>query len=215
MAMHDTVHRMIHYRSPGRPVIPVDVEDIEYLRGLRFSWTKVAQILEISRSTLYRRLEQEGISQSTTYTDMSDVDLDQVIESIKQTHPNDGERMMTGHLTARGIIVPRARMRASIHRIDPIGTAIRRSVTVRRRVYSVEGPNALWHVDGNHKLIKWRFVIHGCCDGYSRMITYLHCCDNNRAGTVLTVFRTAVQTHGLPTQLRSDLGGRILKCGDS
>ena len=28
--------------SPGRPVIPVDIEDIEYLRGLRFSWTEIA-----------------------------------------------------------------------------------------------------------------------------------------------------------------------------
>ena len=188
---------IIIYRSPGRPIISVDVEDIEYLRGLRFSWTKIAKILEISRSTLYRRLEQEGISQSTVYTDISDVDLDRVIASIKQTHPNDGERMMTGHLTTRGIIVPRARMRASVHRIDPINTAIRRSVTVRRRVYSVDGPNALWHIDGNHKLIKWRCVIHGCCDGYSRMITFLHCSDNNRATAVLTNFTTAVQTHGL------------------
>ena len=109
------------------------------------------------------------------YTDISNVDLDRVIASIKQTHPNDGERMMTGHLTTCGIIVPRARMRASIHRIDPINTAIRRSVTVRRRVYNVDGPNALWDIDVNHKLIKWRFVIHGCCDGCSRRITFLHC----------------------------------------
>ena len=23
------------------------------------------------------------------------------------------------------------------------------------------GPNSLWHIDGNHKLIKWHLVIHG------------------------------------------------------
>lgn len=49
-------------RSVGRPTIEVDVCDIEYLRSLRFSWTKIANILGISRSTLYRRLSEEEIS---------------------------------------------------------------------------------------------------------------------------------------------------------
>ena len=29
--------------------------------------------------------------------------------------------------------------------------------------------------DGHHKLIRWRFASHGKIDGYSHMITYLHC----------------------------------------
>jgi len=33
----------------------------------------------------------------------------------------------------------------------------------------------IWHIDGNHSLICWRFVIDGGIDGYSHMITYLHC----------------------------------------
>ena len=65
----------------------------------------------------------------------------------------------------------------------------------------------MWHIDGNHKLIKYRFVIHGAIDGYSRMIMYLSCCDNNRASTVLSCFSKAVQENGLPTHVRSDLGG--------
>ena len=116
-------------RSPGRPAIPVDIEDIEFLRGLRFAWTKIAEVLGISRSTLYRRLEQEGLSRDLTYTDISDADIDQMIVLIKQSHSNDGERLITGHLVTRGIVIPRARIRASIHRVDPINTALRRSVT--------------------------------------------------------------------------------------
>ena len=46
-----------------------------------------------------------------------------------------------------------------------MNTAIR-SVTIRRRVYCVDGPNSLWHIDGHHKLIKWRFVVHGGINGF-------------------------------------------------
>ena len=140
-------------RPPGRPLIPVDLEDIEYLRGLRLPWVKIAQYLGISRSTLYRRLEEEGLSQDAKYTDIADSDLDRVMSAIKQNYRNDGERLVTGHLAAQRIIITRAKLRASIHRVDPANTALRRSVAVRRRVYNVQGPNALWHIDGNHKLI--------------------------------------------------------------
>lgn len=126
---------------------------------------------------------------------------------IKVEHPNDGERLLIGHLANRGIIVQRSRVRAAIHRVDPENTALRRSVTIRRRVYHVDGPNCLWHVDGNHKLIRWRLVIHGGIDGYSRTIVFLNCSDNNRASTVLTAFTNAVRSHGLPERIRTDLGG--------
>ena len=109
--------------------------------------------------------------------------MDQIIREVKDVHPNDGERMIIGHLAQRGVILQRARIRASIHRIDPVNTAIRRSVALRRRVYHVDGPNSVWHLDGHHKLIRWRFVTHGGIDGYSRTITYLRCSNNNSAET--------------------------------
>ena len=191
----------------GRPRLQVSIEEIEYLRGLRFSWTKVAELLGVSRSTLYRRLEEEGIDAASMYTDISNTDLDRMVQSIKEAHPNDGERMVIGHLHHHGIIVPRAKVRASIHRVDPVNTAIRRSVTIRRRVYCVNGPNSLWHIDGHHKLIKWRFVTHGGIDGYSRTIVYLRCSTNNLASTVMASFFDAVSMFGVPDKVRSDLGG--------
>ena len=114
---------------------------------------------------------------------------------------------MIGQLARCGIVLQRSRIRASIHRVDPVNTALRRSVTVRRRVYHVAGTNCLWHIDGNHKLIKWRFVIHGGIDGFSRTIVYLHCSNNNRAVTHLSLFVNALQSYGLPEKVRSDLGG--------
>ena len=185
----------------------VDIEDIEFLGQLRFSYTEIAKILEISRSTLYRRLEEEGISRYSKYSDITDNDLDTEITEIKLDHPNDGERLLIGHLAARGIIVPRAKVRASIHRVDPESTQLRRSITIRRRIYHVEGPNAVWHVDGHHKLIRWRMVTHGSIDGYSRTVVFLKCSNNNRASTVLAAFTAAVEIHGLPERIRTDLGG--------
>ena len=130
-----------------------------------------------------------------------------MIVTIKIDHPNDGERLIIGHLAARSIIIPRARVRASIHRVDPENTALRRSIALRRRVYHSDGPNSVWHLDGHHKLIRWRMVTHGGIDGYSRTVVFLRCSDNNRAYTMLSAFTNGVEEYGLPECVRTDLGG--------
>ncbi|XP_066030637.1 uncharacterized protein [Pocillopora verrucosa] len=63
---------------------------------------------------------------------------------------------------------------------------------IRRHVYNVLSPLALWHMDGNHKLIRWRFVVHDCIDGYSRSVVYLRCDTNDTSDTVLRLFEGAV-----------------------
>ncbi len=194
-------------RSVGRPVMPVDMEDVEFLRTMCFTWTKIAQVLGISRATLYRKLEEESVSRHVYYSTINDSQLDELVKDIKQIHPNDGERSLIGHVARHNVVVPRARLRASIHRVDPVNTAIRRSITIRRRVYHADGPNSVWHIDGHHKLIRWGLVTHGGIDGYSRTIVYLECSDNNRAETVLSAIEKAVGKHGLPSKIRSDLGG--------
>ena len=92
----------------------MDVDDILELRALHYKWTKIASILGISRATLYRRLKEAGISPDDD-TPLSDQQLDEVIFSIKQDHPNDGEILMQGHLLRQGIRVPRQALRNAIH----------------------------------------------------------------------------------------------------
>jgi hypothetical protein len=55
-------------------------------------------------------------------------------------------------------------------------------------------------------MIRWRFVIHGGIDGYSRCIVFLGCSGNNRAHTVLSHFVVATEKYGLPSRVRSDYG---------
>ena len=55
--------------------------------------------------------------------------------------------------------------------------------------------------------LRYRFVIHGCIDGYSRKIIYLKSAGNNRASTVFSFFSNALQEHGLPSRIRGDQGG--------
>lgn len=111
----------------------VDVDDVLELRALHYNWTKIATILEVSRATLYRRLEEAGVSPDD-YTPLSDQQLDEVIHSIKQDHPNDGEVLLQGHLLRQGIRIPRHSLRSAIHRVDHVNIVARKRSVVRRRI---------------------------------------------------------------------------------
>lgn len=138
-------------------------------------------------------------------TAIPDDELDIKIRTITLNR-NIGYRGTRARLLAQGVNVPFHRVRDSMLRVDPGGLALRWGNTVQRRCYNVKSPNELWHIDGNHKLIRWKFIVHGGIDGYSRLITYLGAATNNRAGTVLELFKDATVKFGMPSRVRMDEG---------
>ena len=116
------------------------------------------------------------ISRCSNYTRFFSVS--QAVASIKSQYPNAGEVMLAGYLRAQGILVQRSKTRKAVHGLDP-SVVERKRPAIRRRVYSVPCPNYIWHIDGNHKLIRWRFVLHHGIDGFSRLITFCLCSTNN------------------------------------
>ncbi|RUA04468.1 MAG: hypothetical protein DSY43_06230 [Gammaproteobacteria bacterium] len=192
----------------GRPRIVVNLTQIEYLRTWRFTWSRICYTLCTSRTTLWRRLKEVNYDfQQTRFTDISSAELERQIGDVKANFVNCGERMVLGILRSRGIYVARHRVRDIIRRIDPINTALRWRAMHPRYQYNVPGPNALWHIDGLHKLIKWGFVVHGGIDGYSRLIVFLTCATNNRAATVFSSFLGGTRRYGIPSRIRTDYGG--------
>ncbi|XP_028407186.1 uncharacterized protein LOC114529573 [Dendronephthya gigantea] len=193
----------------GRPRFEISREQLEFFLEQIFTLREISCLMGVSESTVKRRIREFGINIRDGYCEFHDEQLDQLVLQFLTDFPNSGYRRMTGFLLSAGHRVQQHRVRESMRRVDPIGVFLRALEirTVRRRRYQVPGPLALWHIDGNHKLIRWRFVIHGGIDGYTRMIVFLRCSTNNKASTVLELFQEAVQKFGLPSRVRSDKGG--------
>ena len=149
---------------------------MKLLRGYYFKWESVTKLFGIHRATLLRRIK------------------------------NYGERIIVGILRAKRVSVQRWKVRESIHCVDPINATIRWILKHPRRIYSVPSPNSLWHNDGLHKLIHWKFVIHVCIDGFSRMVTCVVCASDNRTETAFKAFLSGAKVFGLQARVRGDYG---------
>jgi hypothetical protein len=191
-------------QTEGRPKYFIPKDQIERLHSCGMTRTNIAKVLHISERTLYRRRQEYGILEK--YSVISDSDLDSIIINILSNTPNAGEKLVIGSLRSRNIHLQRWRIRDRLNVLDPVGRAVRRNNAIHRRTYNVRGANHLWHIDTNHKLISWRFVIFGCVDGYSRLPIYLQCTDNNLAATSLHFFLNGVRKFGLPLRVRGDHG---------
>ena len=154
-------HRPAEYQPPttsngavGRPRFEISHDQVQYLLECRFSLPQIAKLVGVSISTIRRRMSSHGLSVRATYSTMSNSELDNVIADTQKRFPMWGNRQMYGHLISIGIRVQIHRVCDSQRRVDPQGSLMRRLRHLRRRVYSVPGPQHLWHIDGHHKLIR-------------------------------------------------------------
>ncbi|KAK7051234.1 hypothetical protein VNI00_004734 [Paramarasmius palmivorus] len=223
-------------QGPGRPRKHIDPQLLSIAVNMRQT-KKLARILQVHTRTLRRRaLEQnlvepgepvyvefvteEGLvmrvyrSSTGTVSDISDDQLDDSIRSIIQSFPSFGRRLIQGHLKFMGIHIPRSRVEASYARVVGLPLQSFGVRTIMRRIYTVPGPNSLWHHDGQHGLIKYKIVIHAFVDGFSRMVTGIKASTNNRADTVLDLFLEAIEVHGCPSRVRGDHGTENLRVAE-
>ncbi|KAI4892785.1 hypothetical protein NFI96_017023, partial [Prochilodus magdalenae] len=209
--LEEVVHRLSllnsDHATPGRPshILPVETLESYLIAGLSVRDTAV--LFGVGGRTVYRHMAEHGIRVSDLFTSIDNGELDATVRRILSCHPNTGYEMMVGHLKAPGIRIQRHRVQEAMRREAPEGMRTLRLQTLRGRRYTVPSPNSLWHIDGNHKLIRWRIVVHGGIDGFSRSIVYLNVATNKRASTVLGSFLKAVNTYGVPSRVGSDKGG--------
>ena len=154
----ENIEQNASYQSPivndgstGRPMFNLTHDQLHFLLAHGFTGPAIANMLGVSLRTVRRRINQYGLFKDAYRTDITDAELDDIVYHVMGQFPNIGYRRLEGELRSRNIMITRARCRE----------VLRRRVVERlhslcyRRKYSVYGPLALWHVDGNHKLIRY------------------------------------------------------------
>ena len=115
---------------------------------------------------------------------------------------------MWNRLRTKGVVISRESVRLALRFLDEEGVQIRHRRRLRRRSYANPGPNFCWHADGYDKLKRFGFAIHGCIDGFSRKVLWLHVgpTNNHPQVTALYFVRTMLELKKMPTLLRCDRG---------
>ena len=87
-------------------------------------------MLCVSEKTVYRRLEENGMSVRGTYAKITDQELDDIVKNMLREFSNSGYKSMRGHLLSRGYKVQENRIREAMRRTDPEGTVVRALVVI-------------------------------------------------------------------------------------
>ena len=84
----------------------------------------------------------------------------------------------------------------------------RLSRRLNRRTYRANGPNFIWHIDGNDKLKPYGFGISGCIDGFSRYLLWLNVYITNKDPALIAgyFYQSIDRFGGCPKLLRFDAG---------
>ena len=131
----------------GRPCLrsAVGESHLRFLnQDLGLRWVDIAHCLGISERTLRRWCYQFGLLPNTSFTLITNEQLDQHVTNILQSTPRVGLSLTIGAVRARGLNVQRERIRQSMNRVDPLSRTVNHTQVITRRVYNVRSPNSLW-----------------------------------------------------------------------
>lgn len=101
---------------------------------------------------------QPVVSYTGPLSTLSDEGLDNLILELRSHFQWAGISMLDGMLRRLGHRLPQERIRESLMHIDPVQRVFQ-CIQIRRHVYSVPGPNSLWHHDGQHGTCLLLFLI--------------------------------------------------------
>ena len=93
---------------------------------------------------------------SQRYSNITDETLESLVEGLMREFPNRGYKRITGLLLNSGHRILQNRIRECMRRVNSEGVLqfVLELRTVRWRRYQISGSLALWHIDGNDKLIR-------------------------------------------------------------
>lgn len=194
-------------------------ENIIEMRRQRLSWSDIARDLNWPLHKLsYFRYKHDI---QDVFVTIDDEEVWRYIQLFQNQNLRWGDGMLLGALKSvtlddeSKLYVPRSQLRRVLHNYDSIGVNIRKTKAVFRVKYSNQGLNYSWHLDGWHKLIDYKIVVHGCIDGFSRKIIFLKASTNNKATTVFSIFFNKVrELSEIPSLISVDGGGENVLVAD-
>ncbi|KAK3090635.1 hypothetical protein FSP39_013299 [Pinctada imbricata] len=184
----------------------------EYFKlGLKYS--EIIQCLEelhgysVGLRTLKRITKKLRLFRRKFKSDILEIALF-LLQQCNEHGKMHGYRWIHLKCLERGFVVDQETVRVMLLIIDPAGVAYRKRRRLRRRVYSIRGPNSVWHIDGYDKLSRYGIPIHGCVDGFSRQIIWLKAGVSNKNPFVIAHYYIhSIRKYGIcPRRVRADMG---------
>ena len=134
--------------GPGRPRKVIDEEWLATAVSprVRLNISQIARKLHVHRETVRTYLSLYDID--TSYSDISDVELDKILCQFKLERLSAGFSLVQTHLRVFEIKIQPFHFYHSIKHIDGLGGVLRNNPSITQWVYDVPRCNYLWHIDG-------------------------------------------------------------------
>lgn len=104
--LNDALHELHIFSLPVQTCerfFFLNEEQLKYLLDKHFTVKEIAAMYSVSQRTIRNRMTQYQLSVRQTYSDISDEDLKKHLMDFIASSPNSGQKMVMGHLKARGI----------------------------------------------------------------------------------------------------------------